>query len=75
MNSTHITFSLLSFVSWGCADKSSADDICETASASGYRSITKDGVTREYLLDVPESHDGHVWFNDNIEGQRPNEIL
>lgn len=58
MTSTHIIFGLLSFVSFGCSEKSSADDFCETADASGYRIISKDGVTREYLLDVPESYDG-----------------
>ena len=57
MTSTHITLSLLSIISWGCTDHSSDDGFCETASASGYRSLTKDGVTREYLLDVPDSYD------------------
>ena len=57
MNPTHITLSLLSIISWGCTNNSSDDGFCETASASGYRSISKDGITREYLLDVPESYD------------------
>ena len=53
MNSTHITFSLLPLVSWGCA-YNNPDGFCENDSA---RSITQNDVTRKYLLDVPDSYD------------------
>lgn len=57
MTSNRFILGFISLVSFGCTDKSSDHDFCDTASASGYKSITRDGVTREYLLDVPESYD------------------
>ena len=57
MTFNHFLLAFISHVSSGCTNNSPNDVFCETASASGYRSITKDGVIREYLLDVPESHD------------------
>ena len=62
---THLEPSISCFI-WMCTDNN-PDEFCETASASGYRSITKDGLTREYLLDVPESYDIQVphchWYS------------